>query len=150
MPDHRRSTAAWRISIWTTLAFAVGTAIAFFIVYSFVAKGVRDHIDAWLSGEAEVLARVSADTPRGDVYDRIVEEVAELATQEVPKELNSRGQQLNSVFFLQVEPNSLNPLWVGGGPKEQFVEAIRSVKLVPGVPQSVQVAGEASRYRVVL
>ncbi|HEX3738596.1 MAG TPA: HAMP domain-containing sensor histidine kinase [Terriglobales bacterium] len=150
MHDHRRSTAAWRISIWTTLAFAVGTAIAFFIVYSFVAKGVRDHIDAWLSGEAEVLARVSADTPRGDVYDRIVEEVAELATQEVPKETNSRGQQLNSVFFLQVDPNGSDPLWVGGGSKERFVEAIRNANFVPGVPQSLKITGEPASYRVVL
>src|SRR6202140_317151 len=150
MPKNTRTTAAWRISIWTTLAFAVGTAVAFFIVYGFVAKGVREHIDAWLSGEAEVLARVSADTPRDNVYDRIVEEVAELATQEVPKELNSRGQQLNSVFFLQVNPNNSDPLWVGGVSKERFVEAIRNSNLMPGVPQSIQVAGEKAPYRVVL
>jgi signal transduction histidine kinase len=145
-----RTTAAWRISIWTTLAFAAGTAVAFFIVYSFVAKGVRGHVDAWLTGEAEVLAQVSADTPRDNVYDRIVEEVAELATQEVPKELNSHGQQLNSVFFLQVEPNNSAPLWVGGGSKERFVEAIRSANLAPGVPQSIHVAGERAPYRTVL
>lgn len=150
MPKNTRTTAAWRISIWTTLAFAVGTAVAFFIVYGFVAKGVRGHIDAWLAGEAEVLARVSADTPRDSVYDRIVEEVAELATQEMPKELNSRGQQLNSVFFLQVNPNNSDPLWVGGGPKERFIEAIRTANLVPGVPQSIHIAGEKAPYRVVL
>jgi len=150
MPKNTRSTAAWRISIWTTMAFAVGTAVAFFIVYGFVAKGVRGHIDAWLAGEAEVLARVSADTPRDSVYDRIVEEVAELATQEMPKELNSRGQQLNSVFFLQVNPNNSDPLWVGGGSKERFIEAIRNANLVPGVPQSIHIAGEKAPYRVVL
>jgi signal transduction histidine kinase len=150
MPKNTRTTAAWRISIWTTLAFAGGTAVAFLIVYGFVANSVHEHVDAWLSGEAEVLAHVSADTPRDTIYDRIVEEVAELATQEMPRELNSRGQQLNSVFFLQVEPNNSNPLWVGGGSKQRFVEAIRSAKLVPGVPQSVRVAGESSRYRVVL
>jgi len=150
MPKNTRTTAAWRISIWTTLAFAVGTAVAFFIVYGFVAKGVRGHIDAWLAGEAEVLARVSADTPRDSVYDRIVEEVAELATQEMPKELNSRGQQLNSVFFLQVNPNNSDPLWVGGGSKERFIEAIRNANLVAGVPQSIPVAGEKAPYRVVV
>ena len=150
MPKNTRTTAAWRISIWTTLAFAVGTAVAFFIVYGFVAKGVRGHIDAWLAGEAEVLARVSADTPRDSVYDRIVEEVAELATQEMPKELNSRGQQLNSVFFLQVNPNNSDPLWVGGGSKERFIEAIRNANLVPGVPQSIHIAGEKAPYRAVL
>jgi hypothetical protein len=64
MPDRVRSTAAWRISIWTTLAFAVGTAIAFSFVYGYVARGIREHIDTWLSGEAEVLAQVAANTPR--------------------------------------------------------------------------------------
>jgi signal transduction histidine kinase len=150
MPRNKRSTAAWRISIWTTLAFAVGTAIAFFILYRLVAEGVRQHVDAWLTGEAEVLAQVSADTPRDNVYDRIVEEVAELATQEVPKEVNKQGQQLNLVFFLQIEPNNSNPLWVGGGSKERFIEAIRSANIVPGIPQSVPIAGERAPYRIVL
>jgi signal transduction histidine kinase len=150
MPRDKRTTAAWRISIWTTLAFALGTAVAFFILYRLVAEGVRQHVDAWLTGEAEVLAQVSADTPRDNVYGRIVEEVAELATQEVPKELNKRGQQLNSVFFLQIEPNNSNPLWVGGASKERFIEAIRSANLVPGVPQSLQIAGERAPYRIVV
>ena len=150
MPENIRTTAAWRISIWTTLAFAVGTALAFSIVYVFVANGVRANIDAWLTGEAEVLARVSADTPRDSLYDRIVKEVAELATQEVSRELNSRGQPLNSVFFLQVEPNNSDPLWVGPGYREPFLEAIRTTKFVPGVPQSINIAGERIPYRVVL
>src|SRR6266404_1743455 len=118
MRYNTRTTAAWRISTWTTLAFAVGTAVAFFILYRLVAEGVRQHIDAWLAG------------------------VAELATQEVPKELNSQGQQLNSVFFLQVDPNHPEPLWVGGGSKERFVKAMQGASLVPGVPQSVKVAEE--------
>lgn len=150
MRNNTRTTAAWRISTWTTLAFAVGTAVAFFILYRLVAEGVRQHVDAWLAGEAEVLAQVSADTPRDNVYDRIVEEVAELATQEVPKELNSQGQQLNSVFFLQIDPNHPEPLWVGGGSKERFVKAMQGASLVPGVPQSVKVEGEKAPYRTVL
>ena len=60
MPKFLRATAAWRISIWTTLAFALGTALAFSIVYFFVAKTIQERSDAWLSGEAEVLARVSS------------------------------------------------------------------------------------------
>ena len=58
------ATAAWRISIWTTLAFALGTAVAFSIVYFLVARGIRQRSDTWLNGEAEVLAHVSADTPK--------------------------------------------------------------------------------------
>src|ERR1700719_2884822 len=100
MPKNLRTTAAWRISIWTTLAFALGTAVAFAIVYLLVAQGIREHNDTWLSGEAEVLAQLSADTPIDHLHKRIVQEVAELATQEVPDERNARGERLNSVFFL--------------------------------------------------
>jgi hypothetical protein len=52
-------TAAWRLSIGTTLAFALGTAVAFIIIYLFVADSIRERTDAWLSGEAEVLADVA-------------------------------------------------------------------------------------------
>src|SRR5580692_11113901 len=93
-----QATAAWRISIWTTLAFS--------IVYFLVAKTIQERSDAWLSGEAEVLARVSADTPRDHLYNRIVREIAELAAQELPDDRNARGQRLNSVFFLESDPSS--------------------------------------------
>jgi len=145
-----RKTAAWRISIWTTLAFAIGTAIAFSIVYLLVAKGIRDRSDAWLSGEAEVLAQVATDTPRDHLYNRIVGEVAELATREVPDERNAQGQKLNSVFFLVEDPNSNeNPLWVGPGSSEAFLKAVHGSKIVPGTPQSLTVSGWPTPFRLV-
>jgi signal transduction histidine kinase len=150
MPKFLQTTAAWRISIWTTLAFALGTALAFSIVYFLVAKAIQERSDAWLSGEAEVLARVSADTPRDHLYNRIVGEVAELATQELPDERNKRGQRLNSVFFLESDPNNNdNPLWVGPGSEDTFFKAIQRSKLVPGIPQSIEVEGWPTTFRVV-
>lgn len=150
MPKFFRATAAWRISIWTTLAFAFGTALAFSIVYFLVAKAMQERSDAWLSGEAEVLARVSADTPRDHLYNRIVGEVAELATQELPDERNARGQRLNSVFFLESDPGGeASPLWVGPGPYEAFVQAIERSKPAVGVPQSIAVQGWPTTFRVV-
>src|ERR1700733_15114865 len=108
-----RTTAAWRIAILTALAYALGTAITFSIVYFFVAQGIRDRSDAWLSGEAAVLVRVSADTPRDRLYNRAVREVAELASRELPEERNAKGQNLNAVFFLEEDPNDQQgPLWV--------------------------------------
>jgi signal transduction histidine kinase len=150
MLKYLRSTAAWRPSIWTTLAFAIGSALAFLIVYALVAKGIRGRSDAWLIGEAEVLSQVARETPRDSLYHRIVEEVAELATQEVPDERNSRGQRLNSVFFLQTEPDNSAPLWVGPGPKEPFQSALKKMTLVPGVPRSVRVEGWKEPFRVVV
>ncbi|MGA6949610.1 MAG: two-component sensor histidine kinase, partial [Candidatus Sulfotelmatobacter sp.] len=150
MPKNLRSTAAWRISVWTTLAFALGTAAAFSIVYFLVAQGIRERSDTWLSGEAEVLAQVSADTPSDRLYTRIVREVAELATQEVPDERNARGERLNSVFFLVTDPiNSGSPLWVGPSSQDAFVTAIRRSNLVPGPPKSITVEGYRQTFRVV-
>ena len=114
MPKILRTTAAWRFSTWTTLAFAVGTGAAFAIIYLLVAQSIRDRSDAWLSGEAETLAQVAAGTPKDRLYNRIVGEVAELATRELPDERNSQGQRLNSVFFLaQHQDGTESPLWVG-------------------------------------
>jgi len=151
MPKNLRATAAWRISIWTTLAFGLGTAVAFYIVYFLVAQGIRERSDTWLSGEAEVLAQVSADTPRDHLYKRIVGEVAELATQEVPDERNARGERLNSVFFLAIDPNnSEGALWVGPSSKDAFITAIQRAKLVPGVPGTIKVEGLRQTFRVVV
>src|ERR1700685_3435584 len=151
MPRNLRCTAAWRISIWTTLAFALGTAGAFTIVYFLVAQGLRERSDTWLTGEAEVLAQVSVDTPSDHLYRRIVREVAELATQEVPDERNARGERLNSVFFLITDPiNSGSPLWVGPSSQDAFVTAIRRSNLVPGPPKSIAVEGYRQTFRVVV
>jgi signal transduction histidine kinase len=151
MPKNFRTTAAWRISIWTTLAFALGTAVAFSIVYVLVAHGLRERSDTWLSGEAEVLAQVSADTPKDHLYQRIVREVAELATQEVPDERNARGERLNSVFFFATDSNSNErPLWVGPSSADAFVTAIQRSKIVPGAPKSIEVEGLRQTFRVVV
>src|SRR5262252_10384384 len=109
-----RNTAAWRIAIWTSLAFALGSALAFGITYYVVANSVRERSDAWLSGEAGVLSQVSNTTPQDALYDRIMEEVAELATHEMPDERGLHGGQTNSsAFFLQTGTRGEASLWVG-------------------------------------
>ena len=120
-------------------------------MYFLVAQGIRERSDTWLTGEAEVLAQVSADTPSDRLYKRVVREVAELATQEVPDERNARGERLNSVFFLATDPNnSESPLWVGPSSNDAFVRAIQRAKLVPGTPKSIGVEGYRQTFRVVV
>jgi signal transduction histidine kinase len=148
MLKNLRNTAAWRISLWTTLAFAGGTALAFLIVYFLVDRGTQERDDTWLTGEVDVLAQVSVSTPKDRLYKRIVGEVAELATREVPDEFNSKGQKLSSAFFLQIDPN--NPLWVGPSTKDAFVKAIQQARLVPDVPRFIRIDGVQSRFRVIL
>jgi signal transduction histidine kinase len=145
------NTAAWRMSVWTTLAFGLGTAVAFLIVYFLVAQGIRERSDTWLTGETEVLAQVFADTPRDHLYQSIVREVAELATQEVPDERNARGERLNSVFFLATDSSrDQPPLWVGPGTADAFVAAIQNAKVASGAPQSVRVEGTLQTFRVMV
>jgi signal transduction histidine kinase len=137
------------MSIWSTVAFAVGAGIAFAIVYVLVADTARARSDAWLSGEAEVLAEVSGERPRDSLYNRVVEEVAELAAQEVPDERSKSGEKLNAVFFLQEGVHNEAPLWVGPGSSAPFIEAIHNAQFTPGVPQSIKVQGWKQLFRVV-
>ncbi len=144
--DSCRSTAAWRVAGWPTVAFAIGSAIAFAIMYLLIARDIRQRSDDWLSGEAETLAEVSANTPRDSLYKRLVQEVAELATHEVAP--TGQEQQQNTVFFLHADPG-VSPIWVGPEPKAPFVQAIQSASLVPGVPASMKVPGWNKPFRVV-
>jgi signal transduction histidine kinase len=141
-------SAAWRIAIWPTAAFALGSAVAIAIMYLLIARDVHERSDAWLSGEAETLADVSANTPRDALYDRLVGEVAELASREVPAADASNDQHPSSVFFLQTEPGQA-PIWVGPSPKEKFIAAIQKARLTPGAPAVVQVPGWEKTFRVV-
>ena len=140
-------SAAWRIAIWPTVAFALGSAVAFAIMYLLIARDVRQRSDAWLSGEAETLADVAANTPQDNLYDRLVAEVAELASHEVSDDDDASGQH-QSVFYLQTVPGD-KPIWVGPNPKEVLIPAIEKARLVPGEPGTVQVPGWKKSFRVV-
>jgi signal transduction histidine kinase len=141
-------TAAWRLSIWTTLAFMVGTAVAFFAIYVLVEQSIQQRTDAWLSGEAAVLANVAANTPQDNLYNRILEEVAELATREIAGPEDDKGPNLKSVFFMRISPDQPS-LWIGPEPRQNFLDAVAMAHLRPGIPQSIYVNGEVTPFRVV-
>src|ERR1035438_6357732 len=94
-------SAAWRISLWATLAFACGTMLVFAMLHRFVADDIQRRSDAWLSGEVKVLGDVAERTPKDRLYRRVVGEVAELASREVPNRQRSSDNENDSVFFLQ-------------------------------------------------
>jgi signal transduction histidine kinase len=143
-----RHTAAWRLSVWSTLAFAIGTALAFLVMYLLVENSVRDRTDAWLSGEAEVLSNVAMNTPQDSLYKRIVEEVAELATREIADEAAGKTQYEKSIFFVETVENQA-PLWIGPEPREVFLNAIERAHLVHDIPQSIYVDDSPIPFRVV-
>ena len=68
-------SAAWRISLWATLAFAFGTMVVFVFLQNFVAGDIQRRSDAWLSGEVETLGDVAERTPKDALYSRVVGEI---------------------------------------------------------------------------
>src|SRR5277367_4415350 len=123
-------SAAWRISLWATLAFACGTVVVFIFLHQFVAGDIQRRTDAWLAGEAGVLSDVAARTPKGALYTRVVGEVAELASREVPHSRRANAGPNDSVFFLQTAADGSVALWVGAGDVNAHLVAVRNSKLV--------------------
>lgn len=141
-------SAAWRISLWATLAFAFGTMLVFVYLHHFVANDIQRRSDAWLSGEVETLGDVAARTPKDHLYRRVVGEVAELASREVPNKLRSTGSKNDSVFFLQSGADGSLQIWVGIGDGAATLNAIQKNKLFPSVPADLRVDGFPIPFRV--
>jgi signal transduction histidine kinase len=141
-------SAAWRISLWATIAFAVGTTVVFVFLQSFVAGDIQRRTDAWLSGEVEVLGDVAEHTPKDALYDRVVGEVAELAAREVPNKLASESEPNDAVFFLQTTANGSLALWVGAGNGDPYLKAIRDIQLLPDRPADLRVPESSIPFRV--
>src|SRR5271154_3159990 len=141
-------SAAWRISLWATLAFAIGTMLVFAMLHRFVANDIQRRSDAWLTGEVAVLGDVAGRTPKDRLYGRVVGEVAELASREVPNKLRSNGNENDSVFFLQAGDSGSAKLWVGSGDGAANLAAIRSTRVLPDVPFDVRVQGFGIPFRV--
>ena len=144
----RVRSAAWRISLWATLAFTCGTIIVFIFLDRFVASDIQRRSDAWLSGEVEVLGDVAQRTPNDSLYNRVVGEVAELASREVPEKGASQQPENDSVFFIQTARDGSLKLWVGSGEGQAHLQAIRDSNLGASGPVSIQVRGYAVPFRV--
>jgi len=141
-------SAAWRISLWATLAFACGTMVVFVFLQSFVAGDIQRRSDAWLSGEVEVLGDVAERTPKDALYGRVVGEVAELAAREVPNKEASETESNDSVFFLQSGVDGSLKLWVGAGNGQDHLKAIRATEIPPDHPTDVRIPGFPVPFRV--
>ncbi|HVZ84604.1 MAG TPA: ATP-binding protein [Terracidiphilus sp.] len=141
-------SAAWRVSLWATLAFAIGTMLVFVMLHQFVANDIQRRVDAWLTGEIAVLGDVAERTPKDRLYGRVVSEVAELASREVPNKLHSTSNENDSVFFLQAGDDGALKLWVGSGDGSPYLAAIRARKFISDVPYDLNVRGFNIPFRV--
>jgi len=142
-------TSAWRLAMRSTLVFAAGSAAVFLVMYIVVARTVQERSDSWLIGESETLKQVALNTPRDALYDRIVEEVAELASQEVSYDGSGHHIQGNTVFFAQSDGSSRPPVWVGPSDSGRFLNAIRNLNIAQGAPISLRVQGWREPFSVV-
>ena len=141
-------SAAWRISLWATLAFAIGIMLVFVMLHRFVANDIQRRSDAWLTGEVAVLGDVAGRTPKDRLYGRVVREVAELASREVPNKLRSDSNENDSVFFLQAGDDGTLKLWVGAGDGLPNLAAIHARKFISDVPCDLNVKGFNYPFRV--
>jgi signal transduction histidine kinase len=123
--------------------------VVFTFLHRFVAGDIQRRTDAWLAGEAGVLSDVAARTPKGVLYRRIVGEVAELASREVPHKRAANAGLNDSVFFLQTAADGSVGLWVGAGDANAHFNAVTSRKIVPDTPTSVHITGFDAPFRVV-
>lgn len=142
-------SAAWRVSLWATLAFACGALLVFIVMQRFVADDIQRRTNAWLSGEIEVLADVAEHTPKDRLYHRVVGEVAELASKEVPNRPPSSTPDNDAVFFLQSGAGNDVQLWVGTGDASATLTAILQKRLQPGNPSNIRIPGFTIPFRVI-
>jgi signal transduction histidine kinase len=149
IPRGVQSTAAWRISIWTTLAFALGSAIAFAIVYTLVAEDAQARRDVWLTGEARTLAQVAAKLPRDASYAARMKEIAEFATSDVLQEHASHLRPGEDTVFFLHSGAGCPTVWVGPQSQAPFMQSIAQVQLTTNAPQPVRISGWPFPFYVV-
>ena len=78
----------------------------------------------------EVLGDVAERTPNDALYNRVVGEVAELASREVPEKSASQQPENDSVFFIQTARDGSLKLWVGAGDGQAHLQAIQALSLL--------------------
>ena len=145
----KMTSAAWRISLWAALAFALGTMVVFIFLHRFVAGDIETRTDAWLTGEVAVLRDVAEKTPKQWLSMRLVGEVAELASREVPFKQRSNKTLNDSVFFIQTGADKSLLMWVGVGEADAHLSAVLKSRIVPETPTDVAIAGFDAPFRVV-
>lgn len=143
----RIHSAAWRISLWGTLAFAAGTLILFLSLHQFVANDIQRRSDTWLSGEVKVFGDVEERTPKNALYNRVMSEIAELASREIPNRPPKGGAD-DSVFFVQTDADGSLEMWAGHGDGEMYLRGIQAVHASGEQPFDISVPQSKFPYRV--
>lgn len=142
-------SAAWRISVWGTLAFAFGALTVFIFLHRFVAGEFQRRSDAWLLGEIEVLRDLTEQTPKDALYDRVLGELTDTLNKEIPDATESEKSSNDSVFFLQADKSGSLQLRVGAGTGASILRAVQQNRVVFDRPRDIAVDGFQTPFRVV-
>jgi signal transduction histidine kinase len=142
-------SAAWTLSLRPTAAFAAVTMVAFVLMYLIAAHSIRQHNDAWLRGEAEVLRQVSVAAAPGAPHDGVVQAIAISAAREVTGASSNRAEREAMIFFLEMDTTGHELIWLGPEPRQPFLDALRAARLPAGKPRTVTIPGQPSPFRVV-
>ncbi len=142
-------SAAWRISLWGTLAFAIGAMIVFLFLHRFVSRDIQRRNDAWLWGEVSLLGNIAERTPRDALYGQVVGEIAEVVRKEVPSKKRALGHARDQVFFLQEGENRSLKLWVGAGDGQVALRSILRTRILPDQAIDLHIDGISVPFRVV-
>ena len=143
----RIHSAAWRVSLWGTLAFACGTLVLFLSLHQFVANDIQRRSDTWLSGEVQTFGDVAERTPRNALYGRVMSEIAELASREIPNRPPKRGAN-DSVFFVQEGADGSLVMWAGQGDGQMYLHGIQAANATGKQPFDIYVPSSKVPFRV--
>ena len=105
---------------------------AFVLMYFIGAHSIRAHNDTWLRGEGAVLHQVSLAAPPGASHAGVMRAIAASASREV----TSRTDRDEMIFFLEMPRAGGNIIWSGPHPQEPFVAAIQAASLPTGKPRT--------------
>lgn len=142
-------SAAWPLSVGPTLVFAAGTMAAVAIMYALAARSIREHNDAWLVGEVEVLRQVAIAAPPGASYAAVIRAIARSAAAEVTGASRTPAERSAMIFFLYGDADGHAVVWLGPPAQEDFVSAIEAARLPVGSPRTVAVRGHSMPFRMV-
>jgi signal transduction histidine kinase len=150
VPSRVARSAAWGISCWGTLAFAIGTLIIFAFLHRFIADDIQRRNDAWLWGEVSLLGDIAERTPKDALYSHVVGEIADVVRKEIPYDQNAPEESSDQVFFLQEGEDSFLKLWVGAGSGGNVLASIRRSSILPDQPVDLTINANPIPFRVVV
>ncbi len=162
MPGRRRSavsrrSAAWRLTVPATLAFALGSATALWVAYGVTAALVRRQLDAVLASEAADLAAEARSLPRDGLPAWLETERGDLLRFFGLASSRTLASGVDEAVLVVVAPDGSAIAWSGVPDPSPLLAALRSRRAatqgpatlsVPGLPRPLRVVGWRPRRAV--